>query len=274
VNPLDVPKTQARAIAGASRSGLTPLPGGQKRPRERLLASMIETVGERGYAATTVANVIAHAGASRRTFYQQFTDRQACFLAASDQISGVWIERAGRAVDSAAETGQDAVEAFIGALFHAALATPAAPRLLVAELAAAGRPGIERRERVFTELAATLRRALAAGTTGKPHTGASHKPTETSLVLRALVGAIARVPYSRTLRGHSVRRPRPGTLLDLVPQLAQWAATYRSVSPPALASSVGPPHPGAARPGRCRSPPVAVRAADCRVVRAPSRVAS
>src|SRR5207253_2083261 len=39
---------------------------------------------ERGYPATTVADVVERAGVSRRTFYEQFADKEACFLAAYD----------------------------------------------------------------------------------------------------------------------------------------------------------------------------------------------
>ena len=45
---------------------------------------MAEVVAKNGYAATTVADVVAAAGVSRRTFYEQFPDKEACFLAALD----------------------------------------------------------------------------------------------------------------------------------------------------------------------------------------------
>ncbi len=47
-----------------------------------MLAAVVQAVAERGYAATTVAHVIALAGVSRRTFYEQFTDLDDCFVAA------------------------------------------------------------------------------------------------------------------------------------------------------------------------------------------------
>ncbi|GLW64437.1 hypothetical protein Arub01_26810 [Actinomadura rubrobrunea] len=50
--------------------------------RERLLQSVIEVVGEKGYAASTVADVLKRAHVSRETFYRHFADKRACFLAA------------------------------------------------------------------------------------------------------------------------------------------------------------------------------------------------
>jgi AcrR family transcriptional regulator len=50
--------------------------------RDRLLVAMLLSVAERGYNATTVADVVARASVSRSTFYAQFADKEACFIAA------------------------------------------------------------------------------------------------------------------------------------------------------------------------------------------------
>ena len=52
--------------------------------RARLMLALTEAVGESGYAATSVADVIGRAGVSRQTFYEQFTSKLDCFLAAFD----------------------------------------------------------------------------------------------------------------------------------------------------------------------------------------------
>ena len=49
--------------------------------RARMYGGMIEAVAERGYSRTTVAHVIGLAGVSRRAFYEQFANKEACFLA-------------------------------------------------------------------------------------------------------------------------------------------------------------------------------------------------
>ena len=41
-------------------------------------------VSEKGYGPATIADVTARAGVSRKTFYEQFTDKQDCFLASFD----------------------------------------------------------------------------------------------------------------------------------------------------------------------------------------------
>jgi AcrR family transcriptional regulator len=49
--------------------------------RRRLLGAIGAAVGENGYAATTIADIVARAGVSRSVFYECFSDKEACFLA-------------------------------------------------------------------------------------------------------------------------------------------------------------------------------------------------
>src|ERR671930_1076961 len=53
-----------------------------KSQRSRMLGALVEVVAEKGYVATTVADVIGRAGVSRTTFYEQFKDKEDCFLIA------------------------------------------------------------------------------------------------------------------------------------------------------------------------------------------------
>ncbi len=52
--------------------------------RERLLTSMARTCAEKGYVATTIADVCEPAGVSRATFYELFKDKEDCFHAAME----------------------------------------------------------------------------------------------------------------------------------------------------------------------------------------------
>ena len=55
--------------------------------RWRLLEGMVEATARHGYADATVAQVIGFAGVSRKAFYEHFTDKEDCFLAAYDVVS-------------------------------------------------------------------------------------------------------------------------------------------------------------------------------------------
>ena len=70
---------------GAISTKLRPGPG--RSPAEvsshqqaRIHRAMIEIVSERGYEATTVRELARAAGVSTRTFYQHYSDKEACFL--------------------------------------------------------------------------------------------------------------------------------------------------------------------------------------------------
>jgi AcrR family transcriptional regulator len=52
--------------------------------RGRLICAIADSVAGKGYAETSVADVIALAGVSRRTFYEHFKDKEECFIAAYD----------------------------------------------------------------------------------------------------------------------------------------------------------------------------------------------
>jgi AcrR family transcriptional regulator len=48
--------------------------------RLRLLDGLATSIGERGYRATTVADIVRHARTSKRTFYDQYASKEQCFL--------------------------------------------------------------------------------------------------------------------------------------------------------------------------------------------------
>jgi AcrR family transcriptional regulator len=60
--------------------------------RERIITALVDTVAERGYKATTVADITNRASVSRRTFYEHFAGKEECFLAAHDMIADHIIE--------------------------------------------------------------------------------------------------------------------------------------------------------------------------------------
>jgi AcrR family transcriptional regulator len=178
-----------------------------------MIEAMLASIGEQGYATTVVADVIAKAVASRKTFYEHFEDKHACFFAMSDEIAGEWLGRVERAEDAPGD-GRGAIDALVNELFALALESPAALRVLTVELTAAGPAGIERRERALDGLAQPLREALGEDS---PDAG---------LLARTIVGAILRMLYARARRGARVRRPRRGDLLALAPAVAAWASCY------------------------------------------------
>jgi AcrR family transcriptional regulator len=115
--------------------------------RWRMLEAVTEATAKVGYAAATVADVIARAGVSRKAFYEQFTDKEDCFLTAYDVVSERLIATlvavgADHAHEGARRRAQ--VEAFLAALAK----SPAAARVFMVDVLAAGPRALRRREQV------------------------------------------------------------------------------------------------------------------------------
>jgi AcrR family transcriptional regulator len=65
---------------------MTTQPAPTRTHRERLLDGMAAAVREKGFRGTTLADVVRHAGVSRRTFYEHFTDPVDCYLALIEEV--------------------------------------------------------------------------------------------------------------------------------------------------------------------------------------------
>jgi AcrR family transcriptional regulator len=61
-------------------------------PRLRLVSALATAATEKGYAATTIADIVRHARVSKRTFYEHFTDKEACLLAGYQHVSDLLMD--------------------------------------------------------------------------------------------------------------------------------------------------------------------------------------
>jgi AcrR family transcriptional regulator len=167
--------------------------------RARIVAAMGELVRERGPGAVTVAHVVARSGVSRRTFYELFTDREDCFLAAFDiaiaraaesvlpayGASGKWWERI--------RAGLEAALCFLDA-------EPELGYLCVVGALGGGDQALERRTLV-------VRRLVDAVHEGRRESRAARRPER--LVAEGLVGAVLAVIHARLVE--QVARPTAGS---------------------------------------------------------------
>ena len=67
--------------------------------RRRLLDGMAEAIRTRGFRESTIGDVVRHAHTSRRTFYQHFASKQACFIALLRESNAQLVREIGAAVD-------------------------------------------------------------------------------------------------------------------------------------------------------------------------------
>ena len=121
--------------------------------RARLLAAMANVVAAKGFAATTVADVVRDAGVSRSTFYELFSSKEACFLAAYNE----GVDDLLQAVREAVHEAQDDWRAQLRAGIRAYLARLARPdhfaRVYIDEIHAAGAAALEARAEALRRFA-------------------------------------------------------------------------------------------------------------------------
>jgi AcrR family transcriptional regulator len=105
------PSVFAPSIPGLP-SGYTGLPRElvEASQRQRLVHGVTITVAEKGYGPATVADIAARAGVSKKTFYQHFRDKLACFLAAHEIGCQAMLNAATSASQDALLAGADPIE--------------------------------------------------------------------------------------------------------------------------------------------------------------------
>ena len=187
--------------------------------RGRLISATFALVGERGYEGLTARAVSEGAGVSNRTFYECFSDREDCFLAAFNYgVDG--LERELRA-GWESELGWTArVRAALASMLMALDREPDVRRLVFVEALAAGPRVLARRASVLAGLAVVVDQ-------GRVNAPVGPLPLP-PLVAEGVVGATFSLIHARLLERH------PGSLVGLLGGLmAIVLLPYRGITPAA-----------------------------------------
>ena len=177
--------------------------------RGRMLRAVLGAVAEKGYARMTVADVVARAGVSRRTFYEHFRDKEDCFLAAYEAateivIAGILDALRQRPDDDWRTRVRIALDTYTGAL----AAEPQFARALLIDVLGAGPRAVELRQRVYDRFVAQWRVLADDAREEDPSLG----PID-DLVLRALVGGIGELTQRQVLTEGAAALPRLAPVL-------------------------------------------------------------
>lgn len=182
-----IKRTPKRAVAKLAR-GRHPLTqqAVADSQRGRLLAAVASVVARKGYGASTVAEVIALAGVSRRTFYEFFPNFEDCYLAAYEHGMRQLMAAIREAVTRLPrEDWRARTRAALAAYLDALAAMPEAAWAYTIEVLGAGRQALQARAWVTDQWAGQWRALHALRLTAEP---AAREPDEAQLV--ALIGGI------------------------------------------------------------------------------------
>jgi AcrR family transcriptional regulator len=195
----------------------------ERNQRERLFGAVVAACAEQGYEATTIGDLIAVAGVSRRDFYRHFDGKEAVFLATLEEILR-GVTRAALARVREHGTWRERAEAALAAVAEMAVDQPAAARLCLVEAHAAGPAAVERLEGAIAGFQSIAERAF------EEDPERAGMPAE---ITRALVGGFGQMLQARLLRGTEAE------LVTLVPILLELDFSY-----------LPPPRPLRTRPRR------------------------
>jgi AcrR family transcriptional regulator len=171
--------------------------------RNRIVAAMTQLACERGVSGNTVAQVIERAGVSRRTFYEHFEDRDACFQAALEQIVTEVAAQARPAYEAESRWAEQ-IRAGLQAVLEFLDESPDLARFCVVHSVACGPATLAGRGKVL----ASLERVVIEGAqTGR------EPPV---LIARGVVGGALEIVHARLL---DARTPQ---LLDLLNPLMNF----------------------------------------------------
>jgi AcrR family transcriptional regulator len=167
--------------------------------RRRLLDGLAASIGERGYRATTIADIVRHARTSKRTFYGQFPSKEQCFLELLHADVEKLAEEIRGAVDPEANWHSQihqAVEAYVGHIES----QPAVTLSWIREL-----PSLDAAARPFQRRGLQLLTSLLVDLTGSPGFQEVGLPPLTRPLAVILVGGLRELTALAVEDGRDVR---------------------------------------------------------------------
>ncbi|MDH6166043.1 AcrR family transcriptional regulator [Variovorax boronicumulans] len=178
--------------------------GTESEHRARLLQGMAQAVAAKGYADTTIADIVREASVSRRTFYEHFSTKTECLIALYETASRLALQAVSEAFDPV-QPWHAQVEQAMAAYFDYLAQDPVLLRTLFVEILGLGMPGLAARRRVNDEIANFIQ--VAINSSGAEGDRTAHL---TSQMAMTVVGGINELVLQ------AIEQGRAGDLRELV----------------------------------------------------------
>jgi AcrR family transcriptional regulator len=164
--------------------------------RARLINGMIETVAEQGYTKATIANVIAAAKVSRKTFYESFDNREDCYRAAYEASFDFLRERV--TTGSSSQKWPDSVRGGLESLLGSLTDYPDLAAFFLISPASVGDEIADRHHAAIRELVEILLTKIPAG---------SKNAAGAEIRCEALAGGLSRLAAMKVNSGEASELP-------------------------------------------------------------------
>jgi AcrR family transcriptional regulator len=187
--------------------------------RLRMYGAMIEAVATNGYGRTSVKQVVTLAGVSRRAFYEQFANKQECFLATLDLIASQVMDSIAMSYRATEGSLEERLGAALTRFAEVVQRNPKGARLMLVDAPSAGPAGWER----LTETLTVFEERFAASFANAPDAEALPEP-----VARAIVGGLRRATFVRLIE------ERTEEMEALVQDMLSWTLVFKTEEPSPL----------------------------------------
>ena len=177
--------------------------------RERMLLATAELVAERGYQKTTIELIAKTARVALSTFYEQFSSKEECFLAAFDESMDAAAEIFEELLDPE-QPWAEQIAAALEIVLEMVAKEPARARLVIVESQAAGGEALVRYQGMLERIAPKLRE------------GREHNPRSARLpdgLEVAIAGGLVWLVHQRLITG------REEEIKGLLPEMLQVTLT-------------------------------------------------
>ena len=190
--------------------------------RTRLITAMGTTLVVKPYAEITIADVVAAARVSKRTFYEQFDSKETCLLALCERLSERTLAVMSEGFDPKLDWMSQlswVITAYLGNIQK----QPALIRTLCVELLNLGAPGLAARRAILERFVTFLVRQIELSRQHEP----GRRPLTHGLAM-AVVGGVNELILEAIEQGKGDR------LLDLAPEVETFVRAVLDALTPAL----------------------------------------
>ncbi|HEV3036058.1 MAG TPA: TetR/AcrR family transcriptional regulator [Solirubrobacteraceae bacterium] len=181
--------------------------------RARIHGALIEAVAQDGYEGTSIKQVIGLAGVSRRSFYEQFANKEECFLVTFDLIARREIKQIRRAYLGAGGTLEERTRAAFERFAKAIHDDRKATILVLLEGQRAGPAGVLH----LRNAAGACEQMLARVFTQEP--GATPLPMP---IVRGIAGGLHGMSAS------FIRQTNASRHIDLAEEMLRWTLLFQT----------------------------------------------
>ncbi len=183
--------------------------------RARIHGAMVEAVARGGYDGTSVKQVIGLAGVSRRSFYEQFANKEECFLVTFDLIARRHIKQLRTAYLAADGSLEERLSAAFQQLAKAIEDDRNASILVVLEAQRAGTVGVLHVRQAITACEQMLARSFAESSE------AVALPTP---IVRAVAGGLHGIASTFLRQPSTAARER----IELADEMLRWTLLFQA----------------------------------------------